>query len=82
MRRTGSCAPRTIRPSVTSRPRGSCLESFDARYDTADDLDAVYEEIAEALITAAATHGEVVYAVPGSPTVAERSVELLVRGRA
>ena len=53
------------------------LRSFDDDYDAADDLDDVYDGIAAELIDVAATAGEVVYAVPGNPAVAERSVELL-----
>ena len=51
--------------------------TFDRLYDEADRIDAVYAVIADALVAAAADHGEVLYAVPGSPTVAERTVELL-----
>lgn len=53
------------------------LRSFDDDYDAADDLDDVYDGIAAELIDVAANAGEVVYAVPGNPAVAERSVELL-----
>jgi tetrapyrrole methylase family protein/MazG family protein len=56
---------------------GIALESFDDAYDTAADFDELYTGIADALVAAAAEHGEVVYAVPGSPVVAERTVELL-----
>lgn len=59
------------------RVEGVALESFDDRYDAGHDLDAVYTEIVETLIAAAAEHGEVAYAVPGSPGVAERTVVLL-----
>lgn len=59
------------------RADGLELPSFDDRYDRADDLDAVYRGIVETLIGAADEHGKVVYAVPGSPAVAERTVELL-----
>ncbi|MCU0311326.1 MAG: MazG family protein [Acidimicrobiales bacterium] len=52
--------------------------TFDAVYDEAAVLDAVYLEIVERLVDAATVHGSVLYAVPGSPVVAERSVELLV----
>ena len=52
--------------------------SFDALYDAADRIDDVYAGIVEALVAAASEHGEVLYAVPGSPVVAERTVELLV----
>ena len=51
--------------------------SFDSVYDTAATLEAVYSTIAETLLASAAKHGDVVYAVPGSPAVAERSVDLL-----
>jgi len=52
--------------------------SFDGLYDAADRIDDVYAGIVEALVAAAADHGEVLYAVPGSPVVAEHTVELLV----
>lgn len=51
--------------------------TFDHLYDEAASIDAVYAGIVEALVAAAAEHGEVLYAVPGSPAVAERTVELL-----
>ncbi len=51
--------------------------SFDARYESEDTFDAVYASIVASLVEAAAAHGEVLYAVPGSPVVAERTVELL-----
>jgi tetrapyrrole methylase family protein / MazG family protein len=52
--------------------------SFDGLYERAEAIDDVYAGIAEALVAAAEAHGEVLYAVPGSPVVAERTVELLV----
>lgn len=51
--------------------------SFDAHYEAAATIDEVYPAIVEDLVTAARAHGEVLYAVPGSPVVAERTVELL-----
>jgi tetrapyrrole methylase family protein/MazG family protein len=51
--------------------------SFDERYERADSMEAVYRGIVDDLVAAATGHGEVVYAVPGSPTVAEHTVELL-----
>jgi tetrapyrrole methylase family protein/MazG family protein len=51
--------------------------TFDRLYDEAESIDAVYAGIADTLVAAAAEHGEVLYAVPGSPAVAERTVELL-----
>jgi len=52
-------------------------KSFDNVYETAGSFDEVYARIVDALVEAAAEHGEVLYAVPGSPMVAERTVELL-----
>ncbi|HET6954365.1 MAG TPA: MazG family protein [Acidimicrobiales bacterium] len=51
--------------------------SFDHLYDQAGGIDEVYRGIVESLVAAAAEHGEVLYAVPGSPVVAERTVALL-----
>jgi tetrapyrrole methylase family protein/MazG family protein len=51
--------------------------SFDHLYDAAATLEEVYAAIVEALVEAAAVHGRVLYAVPGSPAVAERTVALL-----
>jgi tetrapyrrole methylase family protein / MazG family protein len=68
----------TRHPAVADLERdGIAFTGFDALYDAADDLGSVYEQIVEVLIAAAGEHGEVIYAVPGSPTVAEHSVELL-----
>ena len=52
--------------------------SCDDLYDGGASLEEVYESIVERLVQSAEEHGEVLYAVPGSPRVAERSVELLV----
>jgi tetrapyrrole methylase family protein/MazG family protein len=51
--------------------------TFDDVYEAADTFDDVYTEIAERLVTAATEHGEVLYAVPGSPLVLERTVRRL-----
>jgi tetrapyrrole methylase family protein/MazG family protein len=56
---------------------GMTFETFDALYDAAPDLERAYTEIARALVDAANEQGDVVYAVPGSPVVAERTVALL-----
>jgi tetrapyrrole methylase family protein/MazG family protein len=53
-------------------------ETFDHLYETAATFDEVYLGIADALAGAAAEHGEVLYAVPGSPWVLERSVRHLL----
>jgi tetrapyrrole methylase family protein/MazG family protein len=52
--------------------------TFDHHYESADTFDDVYRTIVDDLVMAATTGGGVVYAVPGSPTVAERTVVLLV----
>jgi tetrapyrrole methylase family protein/MazG family protein len=65
---------------TTRHPSASLVEgtrSFDYLYDSAASLEEVYEGIVQALVVSAASEGGVVYAVPGSPSVAERSVELL-----
>ena len=56
---------------------GIDLEPLDLLYDAADDLDTVYAAIADRVVETARERGELVYAVPGSPTIAERSVELI-----
>ena len=50
--------------------------AFDDEYEKGDTYEAVYEAIVERLILEA-TKGDLVYAVPGSPLVLERTVELL-----
>src|SRR5579862_129872 len=56
---------------------GIHLEPLDLLYDLADDLDTVYAAIADRVVETARERGEILYAVPGSPTIAERSVELI-----
>jgi tetrapyrrole methylase family protein/MazG family protein len=56
---------------------GLTFTSFDDVYDAADDFESAYAEIAARLVGAAHAHGDVVYAVPGSPAVAERAVAIL-----
>jgi tetrapyrrole methylase family protein/MazG family protein len=51
--------------------------SFDHHYETGATFDDVYRRIGDDLAAAAAEHGEVLYAVPGSPLVLERTVALL-----
>jgi tetrapyrrole methylase family protein / MazG family protein len=52
--------------------------TFDHLYETLPRFDDVYAAIVEALVVAARAEGHVLYAVPGSPSVAERTVELLL----
>ena len=57
--------------------RGAKFSSFDHMYEQAESFDEVYESIADAVFALAQTK-PVMYAVPGNPFVAERSVELLM----
>lgn len=66
-----------IHPSVEEvRHRGINFTSFDTVYDELADFDAVYDTIVNTLIEYSRT-GDIVYAVPGSPLVAERTVRML-----
>jgi tetrapyrrole methylase family protein/MazG family protein len=56
---------------------GADAISCDDIYDDADSFDDVYRSILERLVDAATSHHEIVYAVPGSPLVLERTVRLL-----
>ena len=67
---------RTLRhPSAgVAEPATTC----DDLYRSARHIEHVYRAIVERLVAAAGEHGSVLYAVPGSPAVAERSVQLLL----
>jgi tetrapyrrole methylase family protein / MazG family protein len=68
----------TRHPAVDDLAReGMHFESFDAEYDAAAEPEEVYAVIVRRLVEEANDHGSVVYAVPGNPAVAERSVTLL-----
>lgn len=67
---------RTLRHPTAHLVTGAT--SFDDVYERADTFDDVYAEIVERLMAAADTHGTVLYAVPGSPLVLERTVRLLI----
>jgi tetrapyrrole methylase family protein/MazG family protein len=55
------------------------VTSYDEFYERANSFDELYEEIVDDLVRLAleTPGGEVLYVVPGSPVVAERTVELL-----
>ena len=61
-------------PSATLVPNPV---TFDEIYEAADTFADVYAEITDRLVAAAHAHGEVLYAVPGSPLVLERTVRAL-----
>ncbi|KKO55136.1 nucleoside triphosphate pyrophosphohydrolase [Paenibacillus sp. DMB20] len=67
-------------PVITAlQEQGMVMESFDHVYESHDTFPEVYDHIASALIESArsASDGEIVYAVPGHPMVAEATVRLL-----
>ena len=65
-----------VHPAAAAFPD---IASYDDLYESADSFEALYAAIVADLIALArsAPDGEVLYAVPGSPVVAERTVELL-----
>jgi tetrapyrrole methylase family protein/MazG family protein len=74
--RVGHRYLRTARhPAAVAVPGAT---AFDELYEASSSFELVYDSIVEALSVAALEHGEVLYAVPGSPVVAERTVELLL----
>ena len=56
---------------------GPNVVSFDYIYESSDSFEEVYATIVEELITAAKKNQNILYAVPGSPFLAERTVQLL-----
>lgn len=57
---------------------GIKFQTYDDTYDNYETFDEVYNFIAEDLIKKHETEGNLIYAVPGHPFVAEKSVKLLV----
>lgn len=53
------------------------FQSFDHLYDSGQSFEDVYRQMVEALLQAARQLGDIVYAVPGHPLVAERTVQWL-----
>lgn len=67
-----------IHPTVADiEKHGLTFSSYDGFYEEASDFETLYHHIAEDLLHRAAEQGDLVYAVPGSPLVAERTVVLL-----
>ena len=66
-----------IHPTVEALDAaGISYETYDAFYEEADDFDLLYERIVDDLLTRV-RESDVLYLVPGSPFVAERTVQLL-----
>lgn len=76
---TKECFVRTMdHPVITDLTAlGTKFLSFDSIYEKHDQFEAVYEEISETLLSEA-MNGPVLYAVPGHPMVAEKTVQLLL----
>jgi tetrapyrrole methylase family protein / MazG family protein len=68
---------RTARHPAAVAYAASGATALDHHYETAPTFEDAYHGIVEELITAAIANGQIRYAVPGSPMVLERTVELL-----
>ena len=67
-----------IHPTVAEiEKRGLTFSSYDGFYEEAPDFETLYRHIAGDRLRRATEQGDLVYAVPGSPLVAERTVVLL-----
>ncbi|MGW6299179.1 bifunctional methyltransferase/pyrophosphohydrolase YabN [Peribacillus butanolivorans] len=77
--RTKECFVRTIdHPVIRDLTiEGIKFTAFDKVYEKHDQFEEVYEEISEALLQEA-VNSSVLYAVPGHPMVAEKTVQLLL----
>ncbi len=64
-------------PAVPALARHTQVHSYDAFYEEYEDFDAVYVAIAEDVVARAQRQGEVLYATPGDPAVAERTPQLI-----
>lgn len=53
------------------------VTSFDHLYESAESFEDLYRNIVTELINSAKKNGKILYAVPGSPFVAEKTVQLL-----
>lgn len=72
---------RTARhPAVDDFPRYDInFLACDDLYETHDTFEAVYQAVVQRVLAEAARVGEVVYAVPGDPLMAERTVQMLLQ---
>lgn len=59
------------------KTRGVSFTSFDYLYEQAEDFGSLYQQIATAVLETAKQEQDIIYAVPGSPLVAEKTVELI-----
>jgi len=61
------------------RTLGIDFVTFDDKYEAGTSFDEVYDLIAQNLLSEQAKYGDIVYAVPGHPLVAERTVTILIK---
>lgn len=71
---------RTVKHPVVDKLQdmGIKFESCDDIYDSAENFEEVYDKISQRIIARANEGQNVVYAVPGHPLAAEKSVELIL----
>ncbi len=70
-----------IHPTVEElRSRGVAFEAYDSFYEQGPDFDSIYAAIAADVLKQARQGRDVVFAVPGSPMVAEKTVGLIRSG--
>lgn len=81
LKHTGKIFLRTkVHPTVECLSEwGIDFESYDEEYENSDSFDEVYEKIANDLIEKHDMYKDIVYAVPGHPLVAEKSVSILLK---
>lgn len=61
------------------RELGIKFKTYDDKYDTLDNFDEVYSSIADEIMKELEQNKDVVYAVPGHPLVAEKSVSNIIK---
>lgn len=68
----------SVHPTVEAvKKAGIKFATYDKLYEKAPNFETLYQAIADDLVRRAAMGEQIVYAVPGSPLVAERTVVLL-----
>jgi tetrapyrrole methylase family protein/MazG family protein len=72
---------RTMDHPITAwmQKQGIEFETFDHIYEKHDQFAPVYREIADELFRLADEHDHIIYAVPGHPMVAEKTVQYLIQ---
>ena len=58
---------------------GITYQTFDREYEIGESFDEVYNSIAKSLIEYSKSYSDIIYAVPGHPLVAEKSVDILIK---